>query len=425
MQQNPPDDTATPGHNSLAWPVDLLTTQSRDRSFVGFLMKKISGGSSVSQYALPGVRSKKHPHFDFRYLHTAAANIASAFDAVHRAGYVIGDVNESNILVTDVALASIVDTDSFQVPSQVTGGVYRCGVGRPEFTPPELQGFDFSTVDREVQHDLFGLAIIIFRLLMQGHHPYNGEAKKKGVDGWRLDQRISKGNFPFGRSQSPFSRPRYSPNLTVLPPEIRDLFVTCFEDGKHQPTLRPAAATWKRALREASDKLIQCLDKKLHLYGKHLGGCPWCEIERQYGFDPFEVDPEFLVKHKSAAPSKTSRGLSPANTHRSLSNRTMHTESLQNAGVRLLYLVKDLMQERSHSTSIGMLQEPAKQIYREVGDALRSGIPEDQIVPTIFKGWNSACTGSMRGLASEQLLKEFLIVLYGEVEKMTSSLPVN
>src|SRR5438105_3869599 len=83
----------------------------------------------------------------------AARNIAAAVHAVHSRGYVIGDVNESNILVTDTALATLVDTDSFQVRDPGSGVVYRCPVGKPEFTPPELQGASFGEIDRTPEHD--------------------------------------------------------------------------------------------------------------------------------------------------------------------------------------------------------------------------------------------------------------------------------
>ena len=57
--------------------------------------------------------------------------------ALHERGYVVGDVNESNILVNRGALVTLIDTDSFQVRSAEQ--VYRCRVGKPEYTPPELQ----------------------------------------------------------------------------------------------------------------------------------------------------------------------------------------------------------------------------------------------------------------------------------------------
>ena len=54
------------------------------------------------------------------------------------------------------------------------GSYYRCPVGKPEFTPPELQGRLFAHLDRAPEHDLFGLAVLIFQLLMEGTHPFAG-----------------------------------------------------------------------------------------------------------------------------------------------------------------------------------------------------------------------------------------------------------
>src|SRR5712691_4689158 len=75
---------------------------------------------------------------------------------------------------TDTALVTLVDTDSFQVCEPHNGVVYRCPVGKPEFTPPELQGCPFAQVDRAPEHDLFGLAVLLFQLLMEGTHPFAG-----------------------------------------------------------------------------------------------------------------------------------------------------------------------------------------------------------------------------------------------------------
>ena len=56
------------------------------------------------------------PQFDRRYLLRTARNLAAAISALHSSGYVAGDLNESNILVTPTALVTLIDTDSFQVP---------------------------------------------------------------------------------------------------------------------------------------------------------------------------------------------------------------------------------------------------------------------------------------------------------------------
>ena len=130
------------------------------------------------------------------------ADLAAAVGALHLRGYVIGDVNESNILVTESALVTLVDTDSFQVRDPQTGLVYRCPVGTPQFTPPELQNKTFAHVDRMPEHDAFGLAVLIFQLLMEGAHPYAGRYTGPG-DPPPYEVRISLGHFPHGNKSQP------------------------------------------------------------------------------------------------------------------------------------------------------------------------------------------------------------------------------
>jgi formylglycine-generating enzyme required for sulfatase activity len=93
--------------------------------------------------------------------------------ALHARGYVVGDVNESNVLVAERSLITLVDTDSFQVRDAQTGVVYRCPVGKPEFTPPELQGRRFADVDRNPEHDQFGLAVLLASRRPSGDDPPN------------------------------------------------------------------------------------------------------------------------------------------------------------------------------------------------------------------------------------------------------------
>jgi DNA-binding helix-hairpin-helix protein with protein kinase domain len=61
----------------------------------------------------------------------------------------VSDVNQSNFLVNDQALATLVDTDSFQVRDPDGSKVYRCPVGTPDYTPPEMQGVAFAGVNRK------------------------------------------------------------------------------------------------------------------------------------------------------------------------------------------------------------------------------------------------------------------------------------
>ena len=174
MLANPPEDPASAqGHVSIAWPSDLLLHQG---AFRGYVMPLVEGMLPLVNFYVPKLRREKRPLFDYYYLVTAALNVATAMRALHERDYVIGDVNESNILVSDRALATVVDTDSFQVSDAATGAIYRCLVGKPEFTPPELQvpGTNFARVNRAREHDSFGLAVMLFQLLMEGTHPFDG-----------------------------------------------------------------------------------------------------------------------------------------------------------------------------------------------------------------------------------------------------------
>ena len=296
-------------HTSIAWPAGLLSTTSSRPEWVGYLMPWARNMSPIFDFYNPGVRRQRCPLFDYSYLCRTACNLSSAVQALHARGYVIGDVNESNILVSDAALVTFVDTDSFQVNDTLNGVVYRCPVGKPEFTPPELQGRKFEEVDRLPEHDLFGLGIIIFQLLMEGTHPFAGRFMKEG-DPPRVDQRISSGHFPHG----PGGCKLYAPLPSGLPfgalnPGLQQLFLRCFVDGHHNPKARPDAQTWRRALQAALDDLRKCPANARHHYSGHLASCPWCARRKMLGgLDAFPSEDAVRSKAHLQPPSRRPSG---------------------------------------------------------------------------------------------------------------------
>jgi hypothetical protein len=226
----------------------------------------------------PRLRARTLPDFDWRYLHRTARNLAAAVDAVHARGYVIGDVHDGNVLVTPGALVTLIDVDSFQVRTD-DGGLYPCPVGRAEYTPPELQGRSFSRVERAVEHDRFGLAVLFFQLLMEGSHPFRAQWLGSG-EPLPLEERIRRGCFPYvDRPPCPVAPPGNAPTLAVLHPPVADLFRRCFADGHDAPGARPTAAEWHGALVEAEEGLVLC--PQGHYRAAHLGTCPRCELERE------------------------------------------------------------------------------------------------------------------------------------------------
>src|SRR5262245_52543492 len=117
MRDHPPTDpTAALGHVSIAWPTDLLFDQRGN--CVGFLMTHVRDTIPILTAFNPQLRSRSNVGFDRRYLHRVARNLAAAVSAVHARSYVVGDLNEGNVLVARTALVTLIDTDSFQVREQ-------------------------------------------------------------------------------------------------------------------------------------------------------------------------------------------------------------------------------------------------------------------------------------------------------------------
>jgi serine/threonine protein kinase len=275
MRDHPPlDPTAAQQHASLAWPVDLLFNPRGQ--LAGYLMPYIEKAVSLLDVFNPRQCAKVLPEFNRRYLHRAARNLAAALGALHARGYVVGDLNESNILVTPRALVTMIDTDSFQVrePGPSGGLVHTCPVARLEYTPPELQGKSLQNTERFPEQDAFGLGVLIYQLLMNGNHPFRALWLGAGEPP-PLEERIRQGCFPFRNPPTcPVAPPQNTPNLDLLHPAVADLVLRCFVDGHRNPRKRPTPDLWERAIGVAEDNLVAC--RNGHYYSNHLSECPVC-----------------------------------------------------------------------------------------------------------------------------------------------------
>jgi serine/threonine protein kinase len=297
MLANRPHDPTreTLQHISIAWPVNRILNDANE--CIGFAMPYIKRDESIPLLKLYNPRDRRatRRNFTWEYLVRIVLNLASIIDELHRKGYVIGDVNESNILVTPKALVTLVDCDSIQVPVERPDGqtgYFLCTVGKPEYTPPELQGADFSQVIRTPDHDNFGLAVLIFLMLMEGWHPFAAVWKEEGTPP-SIEQRIQTGIFPYVGNWKQL-RPKYAPPLEILPPRLRRLMIKCFV-RRHKPSRffwffrlrRPGAHSWLRALKYTAKHLADCDQNPSHVYSDHLPSCPWCERMKLGIPDPF------------------------------------------------------------------------------------------------------------------------------------------
>ena len=228
MLAAPPDDPmAKTGHASIAWPTARLLAPGVNL-VVGYLMPRVEHGRVALEFSTR-MRQQLCPLFHYRYLVRTDSHLATALRAVHERGYVVGDLNESNVLVTNQALVALVDTDSFQV--HTPNRLFRCRVGKPEYTPPELQDARFTDIDRLPEHDAFGLAVLIFQLLMQGTHPFAGMGVGEGEAG-SIPRRIAEGHWPYAEKWEVQVKPSpHAPPWEVLPPSVQVLMRAASRTG--------------------------------------------------------------------------------------------------------------------------------------------------------------------------------------------------
>ncbi|HZS04935.1 MAG TPA: hypothetical protein VFD58_08885 [Blastocatellia bacterium] len=233
-----------------AWPVDVLRDKPGGQ-VTGFVMKKIGGAEEVHTLHSPRSRLQKFPEASWAFLIYVAANIARAVSVIHEYGFVIGDINPKNILVTRKATVCLLDCDSFQV--SVGGRKFRCEGGFPEYTPPELQGLAFREVDRTQAHDCFGLAVVVFQLLFMGRHPFSG--RYCGAGEMPLERAISESRFAWGADAA--SRQMQPPPgalaLDAVPDSISGLFRRAFLS-----TDRPEPRAWIEPLEVLAKALKKC-----------------------------------------------------------------------------------------------------------------------------------------------------------------------
>ncbi len=258
-----------------AWPTGLAR-DARTRQAAGFVMPRVTDCQPVQALYNPAQRLRSFPRAGWAFQVRAALNLAAAFEEVHRAGCLVGDVNQSNALVSPKAEVRLIDCDSFQV--RAGGRVYCCDVGVPHYTPPELQGKPLRGHTREENHDRFGLAVLIYQLLFVGRHPYAGVYS--GTDDPGFEQLIADYRFAQGPDAHTWhmAPPPHVPTLSDIPPALGTLFRRAFErktsDG------RPTATEWHAELQSLDARVTTCVSDTGHTFWRGAGTCVWCRLAK-------------------------------------------------------------------------------------------------------------------------------------------------
>jgi DNA-binding helix-hairpin-helix protein with protein kinase domain len=263
----------------VAWPQATLHPHNGG-PVAGFLMPKVTGRDPIHAVYSPAHRRQERPKAAWDFLLYVARNTAAAFEVLHSHGHVLGDVNQGNVMVGNDSRVVLIDSDSFQVNAQ--GSLHLCEVGVAHFTPPELQGLpSFQGFRRTPNHDNFGLALLIFHLLLGGRHPYSGVPMRKGVgDALETDVKAFRYAYAYDNTARGIGPPPKSITLSMLPTSVEAMFHVAFTELGASGA-RPTAAQWVAALDKTRQALKKCSASSMHIYPSHQTACPWCALEKQ------------------------------------------------------------------------------------------------------------------------------------------------
>jgi serine/threonine-protein kinase len=97
-----------------------------------------------------------------------ARQIAEALDALHQAGWMHADVKPSNIFLSSVGHATLLDLGFARQPADTTSLVNRCVTGTMEYIAPEMIT---SALRPDIRSDIYSLGATLYEMLA-GRPPF-------------------------------------------------------------------------------------------------------------------------------------------------------------------------------------------------------------------------------------------------------------
>ena len=319
-----------------AWPREALYDDSG--KFAGFLMTNFDSFRGIGEmysFYLSGFYPDKTP-VNQVYKVALAAVLAQFVEEMHAHNRIIGDFNPRNLGYrinpnSDVPVNLVFfDTDSFPIMTR-NGRLFKCKVSYPGFTAPELiKAFDdkhreflskgitrdvyYDDIEKifDIDTDIFALGIHIFRLLMNGFHPYLGVSEKelqKSMESVKgkyhpSDRTVKTADLNSAVYKNDYCmKPgwKHENSACLMRQDIPDYIASLFDrtfkvlkNGEH----RPLAKEWREALMLYISSLKSCSDNSNHVYWKNLPYCPYCSASKRCRENLYKKD-------TSSSPSKT------------------------------------------------------------------------------------------------------------------------
>ena len=285
MVSKKPDLLDYNGLTIIAWPSYVVYDEFNH--FQGYLMRRVQAKNQLSHVITPGLQKAKFPNITYYDRVVIAINLAKVMGFLHQNDTIIGDINTSDFFVYPGFEIGVVDTDSFQFTANQK--LFHCKVFTPDYTAPEvLEAKKRFTqeIKRIPNHDNYGLAILIFQILMYGVHPFSARVKGvMGFDGNAINYTMEKEIFPYNYASTNIIPPKNALPFSFLPKNIQELFNRAFAKHATSNNDRPTTEEWVKELKVLKDSLKKCKKDKTHFYPNHFQKCPICAREQTKDYD--------------------------------------------------------------------------------------------------------------------------------------------
>lgn len=225
-------------YQGVSWP--LISVFDPTQNWLGYAMYRAAGKPMF--YLAHAMLYKKHfPGLDRRQLVGYLINLVSHLNTLQQKGVMVGDYNLHNILChPGREQVSLIDCDSYQLT--LNGQHFPSPVGTPDMTPKEHHGMAFCNIKRNPQSEAFSLAIVLFKCLMLGRHPYDI------VDGDDPVTNLRRGDFAYGSGNTGIPKGPWYNIWSHMPHRLKSQFIATFTEGANDPDKRTSLDEWLYSL---------------------------------------------------------------------------------------------------------------------------------------------------------------------------------
>lgn len=271
----PPIEDGGRRYVQIAWP-NALVEDSRGR-FRGFTMPFLDMTEAAPLETLLVKALRRHHGLPENYAYRlyAAQNVATAVAELHRLGHHIIDLKPQNLSIYKRSMyVAVVDCDGLSIDGgngmrfpawQFTDG-YRAPETVSSALDPDLLG---------EEQDRFALAVVLFQLLNNGIHPFQGVPRRPGDTLGTEQERINQGLYPYGPRDDPRQAPSPGSIHEYFEDETTKLFRRAFDTS-----YRPRPAEWRDHLRGLIESgTVQKCARNPEEHAHFSKGCGLCAVE--------------------------------------------------------------------------------------------------------------------------------------------------